>query len=604
MSDDRTRAEVAAKLRAAQQQKSGNGRKLLRWDTDCWKRFEREPLYTTRIKSAPILPIRAPLSSMYVALMRSLDDLITIVLRVYCSYEIYFSARKSYTPSGIMEKLIAEARSGSVINVGLVIDATGSDIFLHDVKEWDDWDVLYVKLQVDEDTNRSDSNEHDERMVEAFCKAVECHLKNERKDMDVAVFGIKGYNFIGFLIVSFLVEHVGLNLDAAIEEFAHSTAPGIYSQDYLERLYRKYFGTLPSESIRLAVPSPPRWELEETRKRKSATSIGSEVLTELDRANKFVRKNETEFQSTGSSVDNGRARPSDGSHGAPVYKPPLYTPPVRKEPRQPKRRKIRSWTDEVEPLAYGETLATSSEEHKKLIASLKKLTGAEGFPGCETIPFTATHVAEGAYKRKGCLTKSYLVTWRARGRRCLLYVTADGTYVVSRNMTFTKIEMKFPRRRAPEESQVDTLIDGLIVEDQDHDTKVARYLAFDIIFLEGIPIWQKKLDKRLQCLQNEIIIPRKNDKSFDYTKEPFRVRMKDHFRLAKTEYMLTKFANSVTHQVDGAIYTPTEASYNLGGYECDEPVFKFVASEGGGIPGLDGSISERQLLDYINSLPN
>lgn len=33
-----------------------------------------------------------------------------------------------------MEKLIADTRSGSVVNVGLVIDATGSDTFLHDVK--------------------------------------------------------------------------------------------------------------------------------------------------------------------------------------------------------------------------------------------------------------------------------------------------------------------------------------------------------------------------------------------------------------------------------------------------------------------------------------
>lgn len=57
---------------------------------------------------------------------------------------------------------------------------------------------------------------------------------------------------------------------------------------------------------------------------------------------------------------------------------------------------------------------------------------------------------------------------------------------------------------------MNTLIDGLIVEDQDHDTRVARYLAFDVLFLEGTPIWQKKLEKRLQCLQNEIIVPRKN----------------------------------------------------------------------------------------------
>jgi hypothetical protein len=38
-------------------------------------------------------------------------------------------------------------------------------------------------------------------MVQAFCKAVTDHLRGERKDMDVAVFGAEGYNFVGFLIV-------------------------------------------------------------------------------------------------------------------------------------------------------------------------------------------------------------------------------------------------------------------------------------------------------------------------------------------------------------------------------------------------------------------
>ncbi|KAG3173416.1 hypothetical protein PI126_g889 [Phytophthora idaei] len=565
MSDDATRAEVAVKLRTAQQQqKNGGGRKLLRWDAAQWQQFERTPLYTTRVKSAPILPIRAPLSSIY---------------------EIHFSSRKSYAPSALMEKLIAGTRSGPVLNVGLVIDATGSDTFLHDVKEWDDWDVRYVKLRVDSpgDAEEKDRDAHDDKMVEAFCKAVVNHLKGERKDMDVAVFGAEGYNFVGFLIVSFLVEHCGLSLDTAVEEFAQSTAPGIYSRHYLERLYRKYYSTLPSESTQLAVPGPPRWENDETRKRKSASSVGNEVVTEQDRANKFVRKGKIAIPGAEpaktSPVNDGKVTTPSGFPTPPVYKAPMYIPPDRQDPRPAKRRKIRSWIDEVQPLTYGETLASSSEEHQKLTNSLEKLTGVEGFPGCETIPFTATHVAEGAYKRKGCLTKAYLVTWRARGRRCLLYLTADGTYVVSRDMTFTKVEMKFPRRRAPNEFQVNTLIDGLIVEDQDHDVKVARYLAFDIIFLEGTPIWQKKLEKRLQCLQNEIIVPRKNDKSFDYAKEPFRVRMKDHFRLAKTEYMLTKFAKSVTHEVDGVIYTPTEAPYNLGGFESEEPVFKFVASE-------------------------
>jgi hypothetical protein len=79
--------------------------------------------------------------------------------------------------------------------------------------------------------------------------------------------------------------------------------------------------------------------------------------------------------------------------------------------------------------------------------------------------------------------------------------------------------------------------------------------------------------------------------------------MKDHFKLSKTEYLLTKFVKDVTHEVDGVIFTPLEAPYNLGGFESDDPIFKFVASEGSGIPGLDGSISQRRLLQYIQAIP-
>lgn len=37
----------------------------------------------------------------------------------------------------------------------------------------------------------------------------------------------------------------------------------------------------------------------------------------------------------------------------------------------------------MESLTYDEMLATTSEVHLKLVKSLEKLTGIEGFPGCE-----------------------------------------------------------------------------------------------------------------------------------------------------------------------------------------------------------------------------
>ncbi|KAF1328397.1 Mrna capping enzyme family protein, partial [Globisporangium splendens] len=469
------------------------------------------------VPSARILPVRCPLSSLY---------------------EIHFSNKqKVFTPSTLMEKLIADSRSGTVVNVGTVIDATGGDAFLYDPKEWDDWEVEYVKLKVSipEDILEQDRQANDDEMLAAFFNAVEKHKSGDNKDMDIAVYGAIGYSFVGFLIVSYLVEYCGQSLDSALSEFAASSPPGVYSPYYLERLYRKYFSTLASSSTRLSCPPAPKWD--PAAGKKSKTDIGPEILTEQDQANKFVRKSMPARPQTTTPIGNGKPA---YTAPAPVYKPPLYIPPDRADinNRPTKRRKIRSWMDDVPPLAFGEPVDPSSKEHENATKALEKLTGHEGFPGCEA------------------------------------------------------------------ECQVNTLIDGIIVEDQDQDTKVSRYLAFDIIFIDGTPIWQKKLEKRLQCLQNEVILARKNDQTFDYAKEPFRVRMKDHFRLVKTEYLLQKFVKSVTHDVDGVIYTPTEALYNLGGFESDEPIFKFVSSEaGGGIPGLDGSITERRLLSYIQSIP-
>ena len=161
----------------------------------------------------------------------------------------------------------------------------------------------------------------------------------------------------------------------------------LYRNVLTQQLYRKYFSTLSSELTQLIVPAPPRWENEEVRKRESELPIGIEVVTDQDRENKFVRTEKVAIVSAVSTrdapVDSGRATTPSSVPGAPVYKAPMYIPPDRQQQRSAKRRKVRSWIDEVEPLTYGETLATSSAEHKQAIKSLRKLTGVEGFPGCE-----------------------------------------------------------------------------------------------------------------------------------------------------------------------------------------------------------------------------
>ncbi|RHY86676.1 hypothetical protein DYB26_006203, partial [Aphanomyces astaci] len=148
-----------------------------------------------------------------------------------------------------------------------------------------------------------------------------------------------------------------------------------------------------------------------------------------------------------------------------------------------------------------------------------------------------------------------------------------------------------------------TLVDGVLVQDRDGGAVVRRFLAFDLIAWEGTSVYKSKLEKRLQCLQNEIILPRKTDKTLECADESFRVRMKDHFRLDKTEHLLRNFIPKVTHDVEGLIFTPKQATYGVGGFEADEPVFKFVTDASMMMGGLDGSLTEGQLLQYIQHIP-
>jgi hypothetical protein len=266
-------------------------------------------------------------------------------------------------------------------------------------REWDDWDVQFVKLRValpSEDAgDDADRTKAEDAMVQQFFEQVEKHKKSDIKDMDIAVFatdGSNGYNFVGFLVVSYLIEYCDFSLDAALKEYAGSVPPGVYARYYLERLYRKYFATLPSIASTVKCPVAPKWDSASQPQDDADGKIGSAILTEEDQQHKFVRKAKPRgslpTHTGGSNADTTPAptgASSSSTPTAPTYKPPLYIPPVREDEstRSAKRRKIRSWEDDVEMLEYGETLDTSSEEHRRVLSALEKLTTHEGFPGCE-----------------------------------------------------------------------------------------------------------------------------------------------------------------------------------------------------------------------------
>lgn len=49
-----------------------------------------------------------------------------------------------------------------------------------------------------------------------------------------------GFNRTGFLICAYLVEKLDFSIDMAVALFAQCRPPGIYKQDYINELFRRY----------------------------------------------------------------------------------------------------------------------------------------------------------------------------------------------------------------------------------------------------------------------------------------------------------------------------------------------------------------------------
>ncbi|ETV95534.1 hypothetical protein H310_10979 [Aphanomyces invadans] len=583
---DRIQAAIKRQSKAAT---SSGGRRLLQWTDHEWKVFQKTPPFGGLVER--LVPIRPPLSTLY---------------------EVHYDTTfKGATPTDLMEALIEQAKRGNLLNVATVIDASGNGLYYHERGEWNDWDVEYVKLLADPDADAGhDASPTDivpsKSFVGKFLQSVQQHFAGDRRDENIAVFGARGYNTAAFLIVCYLVELKGMSLNDALETYKRSNPMGIYSTPCLEGLYKRYYSTLKPQGLRIRRSDPPSWD--PVAVDDSPEVVGADILTDEDMAHPFVRSSHAPPPSA--PVQPHHAPPNAASASAtshqlsyrPAVAPVFRMPEAKKAPT--KKRKIRTWEDEVEPFAFGQAVPVASAEHERLVAVIAELTGgaSDGFPGCEATSLTMIHIRDPAKGELGTLTKEYLVTWRARGKRCLILALKDANYLVSRAMTFTKINVKFPRKRALHENTDKTLVDGVLVEDRDGDNGVVlRFLAFDVIAWEGSPVYKSKLEKRLQCLQNEIILPRKADRALEGAEETFRVRMKDHFRLEKTEHLLRNFIPKVTHNVEGLIFTPKQAAYGVGGFEADAPVFKFVGTDAMG--GLDGSLTEAQLLQHIQRIP-
>lgn len=149
-------------------------------------------------------------------------------------------------------KMFFDICKAKKIKIGLWIDLTNTSRF-YDKEEVEENDCRYVKLQC-----KGHSETPSREQTNLFIQLVDKFISKNPLEK-IAVHCTHGFNRTGFLIVSYLVEKLDYCLAVAIQTFADARPVGIYKQDYLCELYKRY------DDIEDAPPAPnlPLWCLED-----------------------------------------------------------------------------------------------------------------------------------------------------------------------------------------------------------------------------------------------------------------------------------------------------------------------------------------------------
>ncbi|KFD52509.1 mRNA capping enzyme, catalytic domain protein [Trichuris suis] len=160
--------------------------------------------------------------------------------------------------------------------IGLWIDLTNTRRF-YDKKEIEDAGVEYVKLNC-----KGFGECPSEEQVQEFINI--CKSFSKRSDKIVGVHCTHGFNRTGFLIASYLVIEKNCSIDAAIAAFVSARPPGIYKQEYLKELYRRF------DDVAFAPDAPelPEWCLDEPDEKEDDNEEPAAKRAEVSESASFV----------------------------------------------------------------------------------------------------------------------------------------------------------------------------------------------------------------------------------------------------------------------------------------------------------------------------
>ncbi|CAH2104976.1 unnamed protein product [Euphydryas editha] len=420
-------------------------------------------------------------------------------------YNSQVPEKNRFTPQMLFDSLRSTKKE-----LGLWIDLTNTSRF-YDKEEIKRRGCKYVKIKC-----RGHKETPSDDQIKYFITVVKMFLDKNPEGI-IGVHCTHGFNRTGFLIVAYMVDELGCSLKGALMEFANKRLPGIYKQDYINELFKRY------DDIEDTIEAPqrPSWCNEE---------IDYDDDDDYDDEDK-----------------------------------PSFSQSAQPQSSKKRRNRTNFKNKEFMPGVEGVTLFTETErlhEIQKKAQHFCKWDHLE-FPGSQPVSMDQNNI-------KLLYEKPYMVSWKADGVRYMMLIDGeDEVYMLDRDNCVFKVHNLHFLHNKTNKPLKDTLLDGEMVVDIVQGVRKTRYLCYDIIRFENMNVGKEWFyPVRLKCIENEIIKPRERaieSGMINKDKESFRIGLKQFWDVTMTRHLLEeKFARTLTHEPDGLIFQPSLEPYVAG----------------------------------------
>ncbi|CAH9147760.1 unnamed protein product [Cuscuta epithymum] len=466
------------------------------------------------------------------------------------SFTSYVPAGKRYSFKQVIHQLGRK--------LGLVIDLTNTNRY-YSAEEFIKEGIKHVKIRC-----KGRDSVPDNESVNLFVNEVSQFLaRQKRTKKHILVHCTHGHNRTGYMIIHYLMRTLPVSVTQAINIFSEARPPGIYKPDYINALYTFYHEKKPDMVI---CPSTPEW------------------------------KRSCEFDLNGDAV------PDEDDDGVPSV------------PSVPSHDSEESQAVMTNDDTLGDSIPSDQQESlRRFCYQALKLTppGGRGvlkFPGSHPVSLDRDNL-------QLLRQRYYYATWKADGTRYMMLITMDGCYLIDRKFEFRRIQMRFPCRLS-KEGLVEkyhhfTLLDGEMIIDTVPDTQKQerRYLIYDMMAINHMPIVERPFHERWRMIEKEIIETRNGERkhilksrnsSYRYDLEPFRVRRKEFWLLSTVTKLLKGFIPKLSHAADGLVFQGWDDPYVP---RTHEGLLKWKYPEMNSVDFLFEIRDDRELL-YLNEGKN